>query len=354
MSASQAIMAAPFLSAGFALSFLGASRRQLSMQPLLIYWALLAAGIFSFCLINAVGDALGPFKPVFAFACSATCGMAWLLTRALFKPEGMRGRWPIALVAALYATGVLIDVLAGRPVSLLTQSVSNIHTLISSTVLLLTLFEPLEGLKSDLPEPEKRFRRRYVAGYALLFTCAVVLQREAGGDLNHFLDPLVIKVICAVAAIGGMSLAVWYRLNHPMPVVTASSRRSRSRTDTPQDAALGNRISALMMREELFTNPEIKVADLARALGEPDYKVSQAITGALGFQNFNRLINHHRIARAKEMLADTAFADQSILSVAMDCGFGSIGPFNRAFKDNTGMTPGAYRTAGVAAKPERA
>jgi AraC-like DNA-binding protein len=27
----------------------------------------------------------------------------------------------------------------------------------------------------------------------------------------------------------------------------------------------------------------------------------------------------------------------------MDCGFGSIGPFNRAFKEDTGVTPGAYR-----------
>ena len=27
----------------------------------------------------------------------------------------------------------------------------------------------------------------------------------------------------------------------------------------------------------------------------------------------------------------------------MDCGFGSIGPFNRAFKAHTGMTPSAYR-----------
>ena len=134
--------------------------------------------------------------------------------------------------------------------------------------------------------------------------CAVVLQREAGGELSHFLDPLVIKVACSVFAIGGVSLAVWYRLQHPMPV--ASARRAKPRTETPQDAALGNRISALMAREELYTNPEIKVADLARALGEPDYRVSQAITGALGFQNFNRLINHHRIERAKDMLADLA------------------------------------------------
>ncbi|HBL92121.1 MAG TPA: AraC family transcriptional regulator, partial [Hyphomonas sp.] len=34
---------------------------------------------------------------------------------------------------------------------------------------------------------------------------------------------------------------------------------------------------------------------------------------------------------------------QPILSIAMDCGFGSLGPFNRSFKAMTGLTPSAYR-----------
>ena len=32
-----------------------------------------------------------------------------------------------------------------------------------------------------------------------------------------------------------------------------------------------------------------------------------------------------------------------ILTIALDAGFGSLGPFNRAFKDAEGMTPSAYR-----------
>jgi AraC-like DNA-binding protein len=31
------------------------------------------------------------------------------------------------------------------------------------------------------------------------------------------------------------------------------------------------------------------------------------------------------------------------LTIAIDCGFGSIGPFNRAFKQLVGRTPMAYR-----------
>ncbi|WP_366140325.1 AraC family transcriptional regulator [uncultured Umboniibacter sp.] len=36
-------------------------------------------------------------------------------------------------------------------------------------------------------------------------------------------------------------------------------------------------------------------------------------------------------------------AHQSISTIAFDCGYNSIGPFNRAFKELTGFTPKAYR-----------
>ncbi|WP_370338128.1 helix-turn-helix domain-containing protein [Parvularcula marina] len=339
MSATQAIMAAPILTAGLALSFLGTSRQKLAAHPVLIYWALFVTGVFSFCLVAAAGEHLGPLLPIFTFACSATCGIAWLLTRSLFRPDG--GRWPVVLVVVLYLTGFVLDLNADAPANIVTGVVSNIFTLISSTVLLLPLFEPLEGLRTTLPAEERTFRKRFVAGYALLFTAAVVLQREVAAFT--VLDSMVIKVTCAVFAVAGASIAVRYRLFHPLPA--GSSRQQSRRTPLEADHRLGARISQLLEAEQLFTNPEIKVADLSAALGEPDYKVSQAITGALGYPNFNRLINHHRIGQAKAMLGDEHHAGQSILSVAMECGFGSIGPFNRAFKEETGMTPGAYRTA---------
>jgi AraC-like DNA-binding protein len=32
-----------------------------------------------------------------------------------------------------------------------------------------------------------------------------------------------------------------------------------------------------------------------------------------------------------------------IITIALDAGFGSLGPFNRAFREAEGMTPSAYR-----------
>jgi AraC-like DNA-binding protein len=44
-------------------------------------------------------------------------------------------------------------------------------------------------------------------------------------------------------------------------------------------------------------------------------------------------------------LADPGQAEVPILTIALDAGFGSIGPFNRAFKAQTGLTPSEYRRA---------
>ncbi len=38
-----------------------------------------------------------------------------------------------------------------------------------------------------------------------------------------------------------------------------------------------------------------------------------------------------------------------VLTIAMDAGFQSLGPFNRAFKADTGLTPSEYRRQALAA-----
>ena len=86
------------------------------------------------------------------------------------------------------------------------------------------------------------------------------------------------------------------------------------------------------------------MAMTAARLGEPEHRVSRCISAATGFPNFNRLINHHRVEAAKGRLA-AADETRSILQIALDCGFASLGPFNRAFREETGMTPRAYRAA---------
>jgi AraC-like DNA-binding protein len=60
-------------------------------------------------------------------------------------------------------------------------------------------------------------------------------------------------------------------------------------------------------------------------------------------------VNHYRIAEAKAALRDPRQAEVPVLTIALDAGFNSLGPFNRAFKADTGMTPTEVRRSSLAA-----
>ena len=80
----------------------------------------------------------------------------------------------------------------------------------------------------------------------------------------------------------------------------------------------------------------------------PEYRLRQAINEGLGHRNFNAFLNRYRIDEAKAALSDPTQQDVAVLTIAMDAGFQSIGPFNRAFKAESGLTPTEFRRDALA------
>ena len=95
-----------------------------------------------------------------------------------------------------------------------------------------------------------------------------------------------------------------------------------------------------MTQDRLYRRDGLALADLAAHLGLGEAALRELINQQLGFRNFNDFLHHHRLAEATERLARE---DLPVLSIALDCGYGSIGPFNRAFKQRLGMTPTEFR-----------
>lgn len=260
------------------------------------------------------------------------CGWAWLVARALFDPAERDVGWArvVALVVAVSGgLSVLVptDGLVGRVAD-------NVYALSGSAALLLTFVEPFQRHARDLSDVEKRFRFGFVTVYAVLVAVSVLGLRAPDDVLRDD----VVKSACAVVGLVAVLVAVWFRRGHPL--APAAPRRA----PTDDDARLAERLRRLVVEEGIDSLHELKIGDVAARLGEPEHRVSQCIGAALGFPNFNRWINHHRIARAKMLLA-CPNERRSILAIAFACGFASIGPFNRAFRDEVGTTPRAYRSA---------
>lgn len=106
------------------------------------------------------------------------------------------------------------------------------------------------------------------------------------------------------------------------------------------------RLELLMTTESAYRDPELSVGKLADRLGLPEYKLRDLINRQLGYRNFPAFVNEHRLREVAQKLGDPAFDGRPILSLALDAGFGSIGPFNRAFRERYDMTPSEYRAVG--------
>jgi AraC-like DNA-binding protein len=87
----------------------------------------------------------------------------------------------------------------------------------------------------------------------------------------------------------------------------------------------------------------LTIGSLSSRLGVPEYRLQRTINQGLGHRNFPAFLNRYRLEDAKAALADPVQSDVPILTIAMDAGFQSLPPFNRAFKAETGLTPTEYR-----------
>src|SRR5690606_34791394 len=113
-------------------------------------------------------------------------------------------------------------------------------------------------------------------------------------------------------------------------------------TDSAPDFALVCAIEAALMEHKVFLQPNLKLADFAQQLNVPEYKISRVFRH-LHARNFNQYINKLRIQYAAELLADPNHQRWPVLTIGLESGFASVGPFTRAFKAEHGCTPKEYR-----------
>lgn len=114
----------------------------------------------------------------------------------------------------------------------------------------------------------------------------------------------------------------------------------------PPDAAeerLAQALQQLMTVERVYRSEDLSLANLAARLAVPEYRLRRLINQRLGYRNFNAFVNGFRLDEVRAALRDPARRELPVLTLALDSGFQSIGPFNRAFKAATGLTPTEFR-----------
>jgi AraC-like DNA-binding protein len=323
-------------------------------------WCMFCLGLGSVALNDAFPGQLGVFGELLSLASIVTCGFSWLLARTLFRPVPAFD-WKHISVVAIVALTYMFDRYLPRFVSPETlasdsmvtglRSLDNFQILAVSIFLVFSVVEVFRSWTKSLPRLEQQYRIGYVAVYTITFTITIIWLRQSPGFVLQNPWTEIITPLCALSVLIYAGIFLRHRLANPVGVVGANDNivadliapKPVAAPPTEEEIALAKTIEAYVKANDCYLTTNLKVSRLARLLMEPEYKITRAITGVLGFKNFNQYINQYRIEHAKTLFSNNKFDDVSILAIGMESGFGSVGPFNRAFKSHAGVTPREFR-----------
>ena len=309
----------------------------------------------------AVAFALGSAAHVITFGIGATSPVSiwhaplialstgnvvvfWLFTCALFD-ESFCLRWWHGLIWAAVVAFSFVNCYLLAPAGNARLSIVAVN-LLALGFIGLAIAQTVASWSADLVEGRRRVRVFIASAAALYGGVNAVLQILISGDETGIANPANVALLAAIVA------AICYVMMRVdgaelFPVAAAASAPNRSTTAEAADAAADRKLVDALLRsmadERIYRHDNITIGALAARLKTPEYKLRRLINQQLGYRNFNVFLNNHRIEEAKAALADPSQAEVPVITIAMDAGFQSLGPFNRAFKATTGVTPTEYR-----------
>jgi AraC-like DNA-binding protein len=266
----------------------------------------------------------------------------WLFCRALFD-DAFSLRWRHALIWCAVTAFSFVNCMWIAPGGHARLAISAVN-LIALGFIVLAVAQTVASWSADLVEGRRRLRIFIVAASALYGGCNALLQLLAlRGDAAEIAGVANIAVLTAiVAAVMIAMMQVTARELFPAPN-EAPAKAAPVPEANAADQRLVDALMRLMADERIYRHDNVTIGTLATRLSVPEYRLRRLINQRLGYRNFNVFLNEHRIEEAKAALADPAQAEVPVITIAMDAGFQSLGPFNRAFKATTGVTPSEYR-----------
>eukprot|EP01133_Synstelium_polycarpum_P011825 gene11825-13786_t len=106
-------------------------------------------------------------------------------------------------------------------------------------------------------------------------------------------------------------------------------------------ASIQAAIKKALEEQKVYLDPELNLQQLAAVIAYPVAQVSATVNQYFA-QNFRNLINGYRVNEVKERLKNPAYANLTLMGIALDCGFNSEASFYRIFRQHYGDSPKNY------------
>ncbi len=273
----------------------------------------------------------------------------WLFARAVFEapwPHPVVATVPLVIGLAAWVVN-LFEGLSGTALQAIVGTVMRATALI---IVVHALWLAMTGRPDDLVERRRSFRLLFVGIVAAQVIAVLIMELVLGG-----VSPPPWLELTNVLVILGITLGLAIPLLRVSPEILPLDI-SRPPAAAPAENNLAP--AAGVYRDKLldlmaggaYRETGLTISRLAGQLDYPEHQLRRLINRHLGFRNFSAFLNSYRIDEARKRLADPDDVRLPILTIALDLGYGSLGPFNRAFKEATGTTPTDFRKRALARK----
>lgn len=292
-----------------------------------------------------------PFHPLVRFADAPNLAMIWWFGLAIFK-DGFRPKifeWSI-MIANVFLIWIYRLQEFGSNVPLIPWH-NLILDILSVGMMAHLAYVVFKDRADDLVEGRRKARGYFLIGLALSGTVAIFAENILMKDYPEIMLTIRASIIFTMAIWGILWLTrlstekIEFRPTSPAPV------RPKTNID-PRDHQLLQRLQEKMRDENLYTQPNLTIRSLSEILKTPEHRLRVLINQGLGHRNFSEFLNGYRIKAVQTAFSDPNNSRTPILTIALDAGYNSLAPFNRAFKSATGQTPSAFRAA-LQAKPDQ-
>lgn len=307
---------------------------------------LMCASVMAWLMCESVGmrAAMGDPLPL-VIASFPVGGLFWLFVMAVFEDRSVS---PLAAAPPLVLLGLGFLILS--PDDAMGDVAWLIYNAVSGALAVHAAFVIARGWSGDLMEGRRRLRGPalgFGAIYALVsVTMGLAARFDPGGPWLEFTaGRLYGGAIFAVLVLAASTVFLQVDTG-----VFGAPRRGVQPVDSRSEAAERMMLGKLndFMAKGGWRQEGLTIGAVALALEAPEHRVRRLINQRLGYRNFAEFVNGHRIEAAKKRLADPVEARLTVAAIAFDLGYGSLGPFNRAFRAATGMTPTEFRRDALA------
>jgi AraC-like DNA-binding protein len=265
----------------------------------------------------------------------------WLLARAIFD-DHFKFRWSL-LIWFIILIIPHLNFFVGNliPWSDFRQVFGIVARLTSLGFVIAGLYIALQTRQGDLVDSRIRFRNIFLLATAALIGVTLIVEL-----LPITRDTITVLQVLQRSAI--FTITLYFLLsNFEIRSGFFFKEIPKSKTISVEDPQLSAKLQSLMEGQKAYKKEGLTIGQLAELMNEQEYRLRRLINGHLGFRNFSDFVNQYRVNEACEILSDPAQTRKTILEIAYDLGYQSIGPFNKAFKDLKGTTPTAYRKSQV-------